>query len=90
MIGRVRDIRRIGSASLDLCYVARGAADAYVEEGLHVWDRAAAQLVVCEAGGRVGVLDGVAGMECVVAAPVATYDELLDLVRECGFLADPA
>jgi myo-inositol-1(or 4)-monophosphatase len=90
MIGQVRDIRRIGSASLDLCYVARGAADAYVEEGLHVWDRAAAQLVVCEAGGRVGVLDGVAGMECVVAAPVATYDELLDLVRECGFLADPA
>jgi len=88
MIGQVRDIRRIGSAALDLCYVARGAADAYVEEGLHLWDRAAAQLVVCEAGGAVGVFSGVGGMECVVAAPVTTYDEVVGLVRECGFLAD--
>jgi myo-inositol-1(or 4)-monophosphatase len=88
MIGQVRDIRRIGCAALDLCAIARGAADAYVEEGLHLWDRAAAQLVVSEAGGVVGVHPGVGGMECVVAAPVATYDELLALVRDCGFLAD--
>ena len=87
MIGEVRDIRRIGSAALDLCAVARGAADAYVEEGLHLWDRAAAQLIVSEAGGTVGVFQGVGGMECVLAAPAATYDELLTLVRDCGFLA---
>ena len=88
MIGQVRDIRRIGCAALDLCAIARGAADAYVEEGLHLWDRAAAQLVVCEAGGAVGVFPGVGGMECVLAAPTSTYDEVLDLVRDCGFLAE--
>ena len=87
MIGHVRDIRRIGSAALDLCAIARGAADAYVEEGLHLWDRAAAQLIVHEAGGTVGVHTGVGGMECVVAAPRTTYDEVLELVRACGFLA---
>jgi myo-inositol-1(or 4)-monophosphatase len=87
MIGQVRDIRRIGCAALDLCAIARGAADVYVEEGLHLWDRAAAQLVVHEAGGTVGVHPGVGGMECVVAAPSATYDEVLALVRETGFLA---
>ena len=87
MIGQVRDVRRLGSAALDLCAIARGAADFYVEEGLHLWDRAAAQLVVHEAGGTVGVHDGVGGMECVVAAPAATYDEVLELVRSCGFLA---
>jgi myo-inositol-1(or 4)-monophosphatase len=87
MIGQVRDIRRMGSAALDLCAIARGAADLYVEEGLHLWDRAAAQLIVHEAGGTVGVHPGVGGMECVVAASSATYDEVLALVRECGFLA---
>ena len=87
MIGQVRDIRRIGSAALDLCLVARGAADVYVEEGLHLWDRAAAQLIVHEAGGVVGIFDGAGGMECVVATPAATYDEVLELVRSCGFLA---
>ncbi len=90
MIAQVRDIRRIGCAALDLCAIARGAADVYVEEGLHLWDRAAAQLIVSEAGGAVGVYRGIGGMECVLAAPSATYDELLALVRECGFLADDA
>ena len=78
----------MGSAALELCALAAGTADAYVEEGLHLWDRAAAQLVLAEAGGTVGVFDGVGGMECVVAAPAATYDEVVGLVRECGFLAD--
>ena len=87
MIGQVRDIRRLGSAALDLCAIARGAADVYVEEGLHLWDRAAAQLIVDEAGGTVGVHPGVGGMECVVAAPAATYEEVMDLVRSSGFLA---
>ena len=37
----VRDIRRLGSSALDVCYVADGYADAYVEEGVHLWDHAA-------------------------------------------------
>ena len=46
-------IRRLGSAALDLCYVAAGRFEAFWEEGLHPWDVAAGQLLVTEAGGRV-------------------------------------
>jgi myo-inositol-1(or 4)-monophosphatase len=87
LVGRVRDVRRFGSAALDLCAVAAGTADAYVEEGLHLWDRAAAGLVATEAGAVVEVLPGAGGMECVVCAPVAGYGEVLALVTDCGFLA---
>ena len=58
LLGRVRDVRRLGSAALDLCYLACGRADAYVEEGLHDWDLAAGALIVEEAGGRVTGMDG--------------------------------
>ena len=49
----VRDIRRMGSAALDLCRVAEGSVDAYYERGLHPWDLAAGWIVVTEAGGAV-------------------------------------
>ena len=48
-----RDIRRSGSAVLDLCYVACGRYDAFFEADLAVWDRAAASLIISEAGGIV-------------------------------------
>jgi myo-inositol-1(or 4)-monophosphatase len=50
----VRDIRRHGSAALDLCAVACGRLDAYYETGLNAWDRAAGELVATEAGAVVG------------------------------------
>lgn len=87
LVARVRDIRRMGSAALELCAVGAGTADAYVEEGLHLWDRAAAALVATEAGARVEVHPGAGGMDCVVAAPAATFDEVLRTVTDCGFLA---
>jgi len=87
LLGRVRDVRRLGSAALDLCYVASGRADAYVEEGLNDWDLAAGALVVEEAGGRVAERPGAGGKRCVVAAPVAGFDEFVTAVRDCGFLA---
>ena len=49
----VRDVRRIGSAALDLCMVAAGRLDAYYEHGLNVWDWAAGALIAAEAGARV-------------------------------------
>jgi myo-inositol-1(or 4)-monophosphatase len=49
----IRDVRRIGSAALDLCMVAAGRLDAYYEHGLHVWDCAAGALIAVEAGARV-------------------------------------
>jgi myo-inositol-1(or 4)-monophosphatase len=48
-----RDIRRLGSAALDLCYVAAGRFDGFYEVGLRPWDVAAGVLIVTEAGGRV-------------------------------------
>ena len=53
MLGKVRDIRRCGAASLDLCAVAAGWEDAYVEHGLHRWDWAAGGLIAEEAGAVV-------------------------------------
>ena len=57
VLPEVRDIRRIGSAALDLCMVAAGRLDAYYEHGLAVWDWAAAALIAAEAGAVV-VLPG--------------------------------
>jgi myo-inositol-1(or 4)-monophosphatase len=54
VIGAVRDIRRLGSAALDLCYVAAGRYDAYFETGLNSWDAAAGELIAREAGCRSG------------------------------------
>jgi len=50
---RAQGMRRLGSAALDLCYVAAGRLDAYYERGIHAWDVAAASLILEEAGGRV-------------------------------------
>jgi len=83
VLPRVRDIRRYGAASVDLCLAAGGIVDVYYERGLHPWDLAAAGLVAEEAGLTVCGLDGApAGIELVVAAPVALVGELLDLLGE--------
>jgi len=54
----VRDLRRLGAASVDLCAVACGRVDGYYERGLQPWDYAAGALVATEAGAMVGDLDG--------------------------------
>lgn len=54
----VRDIRRIGSAAADLCYVAAGRIDGYFEEHLQPWDYMAGQLIASEAGAVCTALDG--------------------------------
>jgi myo-inositol-1(or 4)-monophosphatase len=53
-----RAVRRLGSAALDLCYVAAGRLDGFWEQSLHPWDMAAGALIVQEAGGRVTDLRG--------------------------------
>jgi myo-inositol-1(or 4)-monophosphatase len=57
-ISESRAVRRLGSAALDLCYVAAGRMEGFWERGLGPWDIAAAALLVEEAGGRVSDLDG--------------------------------
>jgi myo-inositol-1(or 4)-monophosphatase len=53
-----RAVRRLGSAAIDLCWVAAGRMDAFWERGLKAWDMMAGGLIVQEAGGRVTALDG--------------------------------
>ncbi|MCQ9342485.1 inositol monophosphatase family protein [Corynebacterium kozikiae] len=50
LLPRVRDVRRMGSAALDLCALAAGQVDLYFEHGLHSWDFAAGALIATEAG----------------------------------------
>ena len=77
LIGAVRDIRRLGSAALDLCYVAAGRYDAYFETGLNSWDAAAGELIAREAGCRSGDHHGGPAQpgELLVATP-AIFAEL--------------
>jgi myo-inositol-1(or 4)-monophosphatase len=70
VLPQVRDIRRIGSAALDICSVATGTLDAYFERGLNPWDMAAAWLVLTEAGGRFTGLAGDPPAEAMVVAAV--------------------
>jgi myo-inositol-1(or 4)-monophosphatase len=77
----------MGSAALDLCSVACGRVDAYVEEGLNVWDMAAGGLVATEAGARLEEHPGVGGNPCFVSAPAHGFEEFFDLVKRAGFLA---
>lgn len=57
-VGQAQAVRRLGSAALDLCYVAAGRFDGFWEQRLHPWDVAAATLIVEEAGGRVTDFEG--------------------------------
>jgi myo-inositol-1(or 4)-monophosphatase len=79
LLPEVRDIRRFGSAALDLCFVAEGRLDAYYESGLNPWDSAAGGLVAEEAGVLVTGLRGApAGPALTLAAPPALHDPLHD------------
>jgi myo-inositol-1(or 4)-monophosphatase len=83
LLGRVRDIRRAGSAALDLCSVAAGRLDAHAERGLNPWDHAAGALIVREAGGRVSGYNGAAeGTVMTLAANPALAAELEPLLYE--------
>jgi myo-inositol-1(or 4)-monophosphatase len=82
MLPVVRDVRRIGSAALDLCMVASGRLDAFYEHGLQVWDRAAGALIAAEAGARVVLpAQGVSGAGLALAAAPGIADELLAVLE---------
>ncbi|MBI3048287.1 MAG: inositol monophosphatase [Acidobacteria bacterium] len=82
---RGRAVRRLGSAALDLCYVAAGRFDGFWEQHLKPWDVAAGALIVEEAGGRMTGMDGsafdpVAGH--LVASNGRVHEAMLDVIRE--------
>jgi myo-inositol-1(or 4)-monophosphatase len=81
VIPHVRDIRRMGAASLDLCAVARGRAEGYYERGLNPWDLAAGCLVAHEAGAVVTDLNGVfPTADFVIAAAPGIHQALRELL----------
>jgi myo-inositol-1(or 4)-monophosphatase len=81
----VRDIRRMGAASVDLCWVACGRVDAYYEKGLKPWDHAAGALVAVEAGATVGDLaGGPPSGDFVLASAPALFMPLRALLTEAG------
>jgi len=87
LLPRVRDIRRFGAASLDLCMAAEGLVDGYYERGLAPWDRAAGALIATEAGLLVTGLGGApAGTELVIAAPPELHRALDSLLGTLGVL----
>jgi myo-inositol-1(or 4)-monophosphatase len=78
ILPEIRDIRRGGSAALDLCAVACGRVDAYYESGLNPWDLAAGWLIASEAGALVSGLNNLGpGQAAVVAAGPGIHGSLL-------------
>lgn len=83
VLPRVRDIRRIGSAAMDLCLLAAGRLDAYYERGLQPWDYAAAALIARESGAVVrGLGDARPGEELLIAGTPEIAAELAEVVAE--------
>lgn len=96
LLETAEDVRRTGSAALDLAWVAAGRVDAYFEAGVQAWDVAAGALMVREAGGRVcdfrgapmGPLNvaGAAQGRQLVAGNVRIVDPLLRTIAGSGYL----
>jgi myo-inositol-1(or 4)-monophosphatase len=79
LLPRIRDIRRIGVASVDLCAVAAGHLDGFYERGLNYWDWAAGALIAAEAGAVVGGLNGApVSSSMAVAAGPSLFGPLAD------------
>lgn len=84
---RVRGIRRLGAAALDLCYVAAGRLDGYWEIRLEAWDMAAGLLIAQEAGAKVTDMLGIeidlsTPPYSVIAANPGLHVKMADLIRE--------
>ncbi len=81
LLPKIRDIRRGGSAAIDLCTVAEGSVNAYYEQGVHPWDWGAGALIAEEAGARVAGLRGTPPNNAMlVAAPPGLFEPLHDLL----------
>ena len=83
-VGRARAVRRLGSAAIDLCYVAAGRMDAFWESDLKAWDVAGGALIVAEAGGRVTDMAGdpfVSRGGHVLASNGVLHEPMLEVIR---------
>jgi len=85
LLPRIRDVRRLGSCALDLCHVAEGLLDGYIEEGVNLWDHAAGGLIARAAGARTETGDGAGGLTLLLCAPSHGFEELREATVEAGF-----
>ncbi|MFC4627940.1 inositol monophosphatase family protein [Promicromonospora alba] len=85
VLPKIRDIRRLGSAAIDLCLLADGSLDLYYERGLNPWDMAAGAVVATEAG---AVVTGLRGEPATTAMTVAGPAELVAQLAEILEAAD--
>jgi myo-inositol-1(or 4)-monophosphatase len=84
-LGQARAVRRLGSAALDLCYVAAGRFEGFWEQHLKPWDVSAGALIVAEAGGRITGMDGAPfdpGAAHLVASNGHVHEQMLTVIRE--------
>ena len=91
-IAESRAIRRLGSAAIDLCYVAAGRFDGFWEERLHPWDIAAGALLVTEAGGTVSGLAGepfVSRNGSIIASNGRIHEAMLETIRRRSLQRTP-
>ena len=83
-LGRARAVRRLGSAAIDLAYVAAGRFDGFWEVKLNAWDISAGALIIEEAGGQVTTLDGRlfnSRLGEIVASNGRIHDEMVAVIR---------
>ncbi len=89
VVPRVRDIRRGGACSVDLCFLAAGRLDGYYERGPHAWDLAAGGLIAQEAGARLEGLNGApAGEDLIIAAGPHLFRPLHELLVAADAASD--
>jgi myo-inositol-1(or 4)-monophosphatase len=88
LLPEIRDLRRIGAAALDLCAVAEGSIDAYAEEGVNLWDHAAAGLIAREAGAVTFAAPGRWGGQSLVCGPAASFAELAAALQRVDFFGE--
>lgn len=82
VLPKIRDIRRLGSAAIDLCLLADGSLDLYYERGLNPWDMAAGAVVATEAGAVVtGLRGGPATNAMTVAGPTELVAQLAAILE---------
>jgi len=83
-VGQARAVRRLGSAAIDLCYVAAGRMDGFWESDLKPWDVAGGALIVAESGGRVTHMDGTpfnSHRRHVLATNALLHEPMLEIIR---------
>jgi myo-inositol-1(or 4)-monophosphatase len=84
-VGQARAVRRLGSAAIDLCYVAAGRMDGFWESDLKAWDVAGGALIVAEAGGQVSGLLGepfTSRGRHVLASNGLLHEQMVEVVRD--------